>query len=335
MKNILSLIFALIFGALNLSATVSSDALNFTNCTWHSYFEYPNKTHFYAGEDVYVKVKAQKYQDIMFMELYCGNQYIRKESSTPYEWCQPNGSGDSYLRNLSPGNYKLKCKIKDKCGYTNYCYYDIVVTGNGGGGGGNHNTCSYSNPLMDLHWLKTLKQQHPNWKICEYKKNGKKYFQLYQCGITHYEIQWYDCEGNFICEHQNGHNPCGTVSGAQYIKCWYNPCGNNGGGGGQSHCTWDSWFTHPQNNSHFDSGEDVYCKVQPQKYQDIEFMELYVNGQYCRKETMYPYEWCKGGGNSDHKLRDLSPGTYNLKVKIKDKCGNYYEKNCTFYVDPH
>lgn len=232
MKNIFILTVALVLTfAQNISAKVAFEALDVTSsyCQWQSTWEYPKKHTFSTGEAIYVRVKPQKYQDIAYMELYVNNTFIRKETSYPYEWCK-GSSGDNYLRNLSPGNYKLKCKIVDKCGGCHYIYYDICVTGN------------------------------------------------------------------------------------------------------NKHCNWNSWFKYPQHNKHFNKGCDVYVKVDCQKYQDIEYMELYVNNQFVRKETSYPYEWCKGS-NGDHKLRNLQKGCYKLKVKIKDKCGNINYKHCTFYVD--
>ena len=166
------------------------------------------------------------------MDLYLGNKFIRRESSYPYEWCRPSG-GDNYLRNLSPGTYKLKCKIYDKCGGCHTIYYDICVQG-----------------------------------------------------------------------------------------------GNN-----QNYCNWNSWFKYPQNNHYYNYGQDVYVRVDAQKYQDIEYMELYLNNQYIRKESQYPYEWCKQNSNGDYKLRNMKKGCYHLKVRIKDKCGQYHEKTCTFYVN--
>lgn len=232
MKNIFILTVALVLTiAQNISAKVAFEALDMTStyCNWNAHYEYPQKHTFSPGEDVYVRVKAHKYQDIAYMELYVNNTFIRKETSYPYEWCK-GSSGDNYLRNLNPGNYKIKCKIVDKCGGCHYIYYDICVTGN-----------------------------------------------------------------------------------------------NN-------YCNWNSWFKYPQHNKHFNQGCDVYVKIDCQKYQDIEYMELYVNNQFVRKESSYPYEWCKGS-NGDHKLRDLHKGCYKLKVKIKDKCGDVNYKYCTFYVD--
>ena len=233
MKNIILIALALSVAIINnLSAKVTSSALDYTSCTWNSFFEYPNKHSYYAGEDIYVRVKAQKQYDINYMEIWVNNKYIRKETSAPYEWAKSGNNGDQYLRNLNPGHYKIKCKIVVKCGGCHYIYYEFDVKGNG------NNSCLY-----------------------------------------------------------------------------------------------DSWFKYPQHNKHYKSGCDMYVRVDCKKYQDIEYMEVYLNNQYIRKETQYPFEWCKGNGNGDYKLRNMKKGCHHLKLKIKDKCGNFHEQNCTFYVD--
>ena len=84
--------------------------------------------------------------------------------------------------------------------------------------------------------------------------------------------------------------------------------------------------------SHYQFRKYPYHRHPVLQYQDIAEMQLYVNGKFVRKETQYPYEWCKGSGNSDGYLRNLKRGTYNLKVRVKTKCGKWYEYFCKFYV---
>jgi hypothetical protein len=73
--------------------------------------------------------------------------------------------------------------------------------------------------------------------------------------------------------------------------------------------------------------------VKSEKYQDIEWMELYVNNRKVRRENAAPYEWGKPNSNGDHLLRRMKRGTYKLKCKYKTKCGKYLEKYSTIYVD--
>jgi hypothetical protein len=53
-----------------------------------------------------------------------------------------------------------------------------------------------------------------------------------------------------------------------------------------------------------------------------------------RKESQYPYEWGRPNSNGDQILRNLSPGSHTLKVKIVDKCGKvtYQTKEISIYV---
>ncbi|MEL6924158.1 MAG: hypothetical protein AAFO94_08930, partial [Bacteroidota bacterium] len=67
----------------------------------------------------------------------------------------------------------------------------------------------------------------------------------------------------------------------------------------------------------------------------IKYMELYVNGKQVRRESSYPYEWCKKGRNDDVYLRKLKPGTYRIKVVVYDTCGKKSYKECVIYVDGH
>ena len=55
-----------------------------------------------------------------------------------------------------------------------------------------------------------------------------------------------------------------------------------------TNCTWKSWFKYPANNGSYEAGKDIYTKVDPQKYQDIAYMEMYINGKFIRKESQYP-----------------------------------------------
>ncbi len=310
-----------------LIATVSSFA---GNCKWDSYFKYPkNGQTFQEGKDIYTLIYPKYKEHISYMELYINGKYIRKESSYPFEWCKGSGNSDHYLRNMKPGTYKLKAKIKDKCGNVNYIYCTFYVKGGGGNGGGNY--CKFNNPLYDLPWLKDIHKKFPNYTICMYKKNGKVLFKVYPCGQSHYTVYWYDCEGHMICKTTNG-SSSSSVHGAQLYKCYYKGCNGGGGNTGGGTCESKGWFKYPKNNGTYRYGSDVYVRFDVAKYQDVAYVELYVNGKFIRKETSYPYEWCKGTGNSDGYLRNLKRGTYNLKARIKTKCGDSTEYHAKFYV---
>lgn len=306
--------------------SIASSSEAETICVWDSWFKYPKANGNYdQGKDIYVRVDPRKYHDISYMELFINGKFIRKETSYPYEWGKQNGGGDHYLRNMKPGTYKLKVKIRDRCGRYHEKYCTIYVKGHGGG-----HACHFNNPLHDLHWLKDLKHKHPDYAICEYKINGKRLFKLYRTGVSHYTEYWYDCTGYLVCKFNNGF-PSDKVKHARLVKCWYNCHGHDT----PQYCNFKFWFKYPIANKHINKGEDIYVKVDVDNYKDVEYMALYINGKFVRKETSAPYEWGKPHSNGDNYLRRMHPGTYKILVKVRDRCGKTYEKYCIVEVKNH
>ena len=185
-----------------------------------------------VGQDVYVKVDAQKYQDIAYMDLYINGYKVRREMNAPYEWARPNSNGDHYLRNMKAGTYRLKCVVKTKCG-------------------------------------------------------GQ-----YQKELTFYV--------------KNQHN---------------------------NYCNTNYYYEYAKHNSSCQAGQDLYVKVKAEKHQDVEYMELYINGYKVRREMNAPYEWGRKNTNGDSALRNMRRGTYQLKCKIKTRCGEIKWKQSTVYVN--
>jgi len=229
--NFKSIFFAFI-AFISFSISASADGGYCNKNYWYENIQHGAT--YSAGQDVYVKVKAQKHYDIAHMTLYINGYKVRTESSAPYEWGRPNGGGDHYLRNLKTGNYKLKCVVKTKCGGTYYKYLDFYVRG-GHGGGHNGGACANNYRYM-------------------YGQNG--------------------------CQ----------------------------------------------------AGRDLYVKVGADYHNRVEYMELYINGYKVRREMHAPYEWGKPNTNGDHYLRNMKRGTYQLKCKIKTKCGGVEWKEKTITV---
>lgn len=189
-----------------------------------------------------------------------------------------------------------------------------------------HDVCHYTNPLYDLGWLKDKHHKYPNYKICEYEIHGKKYFQLYQCGISHFTEYWYDCYGREICKFNNGF-PCNDIKDARLVKCWYTPqhCGT------PQHCDYKVWFNDCKYKKAVVAGSNHKVVIGAENYHKIKWIELYINGHKIRRENNYPYEW-GGNGSNDQYLRNIQPGTYELKCVIYDECGKYREEYCKLVV---
>ncbi len=342
----LLLVAATVFFSINLSATNSaSTTTEETTCVWDSWFKYPQNNGYYeAGKAVYVRVDPKMKHHIAQMELFINGHFVRKESSYPFEWAKQGSSGDNVLRSLRPGSYKLKVRIKDKCGkyHEQYCTFHVK---------GHHNP----NP-GNCEWESWFKYPQHNGKypagkdvyvrVDPKQKQHIDYMELYLNGKlvrkeSSYPFEW--CRPNTSGDNYLRNLKPGTYKLTVKIKdkcgkynekhCVIYVEGHNYPNPG--HCEWESWFKYPKNNGNYPAGKDVYVRIDPKKYQDIEYMELYVNGNFVRKETSYPYEWAKGSGNNDGHLRNLKPGTYKISVKIKDKCGKYHEKHCVIYVKGH
>lgn len=342
MRNLIYL-FALTF-SFSLSASAESSEASFEtpSCNWNSWFQKPQCGNTYpTGTDLYVKVQPQNYYDIYYMELWVNNHYIRKENNYPYEWAKPGSNGDHYLRNLQPGTYKLKVKIKDKCGYKHYKYCTIYVTG--GGGGYCQKDFWYKYPQCgktyttgsDLY-VRVDPQKYQDVKYMELWVNGH-----YIRKENNYPYEWAKGSSgdNYLRNLQAGtyklkvkmKDKCG-YSYYKYCTVYvggYNP---NPPGGNTSYCHPNVWFHKtklewpPLYLEWPPLHVKMYVNVKAQYSQGVEWMKLYVNGQFVRKESSAPYEWGKPYLKNDHPLRNLQQGTtIYLKVKIKDKCGDIYQ----------
>jgi hypothetical protein len=342
MKNLIILFFAVLLSfTTNLSAeTTPATDIGGNNCTWKSWFKYPKSNGSYeAGKSVYVRVDPQKYQDIEYMEMYVNGKFIRKESQYPYEWAKGSGSSDSYLRNLKLGTYKLKCKIKDKCGQFHEVYNTFYVKG----GGSTGDQCNYK------AWFKypqngknydTGSDVYVRLDIDNYSKIS--YVELYINGKlirkeSQYPYEWAKGSGSSDSYLRNLKAGTYKLKARVYDKCgkykdYYCTFYVKGGGDTGGECSYKAWFKYPQNGKNYNVGSNVYVKLDAEGYNKISYVELYVNGKLVRKENQYPYEWAKGGGNSDSYLRNLKAGTYKLKARVYDKCGKYKDYYCTFYV---
>lgn len=94
----------------------------------------------------------------------------------------------------------------------------------------------------------------------------------------------------------------------------------------------DISFHNPQHGAYYHRGTDLYVKVNAHDYDGVEYVKLYVNGQYVRKESYAPYEWGKPHTYNDHILNNMHPGTYKLRAVAKDKRGYTSEKTITIHV---
>lgn len=347
MKN-LAIFFVLSFlsFSINLSAETKASSPESNYCVWKSWFKYPqnNATYDY-GKNIFVRVDPQKYRDIKEISLFINGRFIRTEYNFPFEWAKSGSSSDNILRSLKPGTYRLKAKIKTKCGRYYEIFCKFYVRGKGGQNPGN-TLCEYKawfkypqngkyfNPGSSVY-VKLDAQNYHRIKYVELFLNGKPIRKE----MT-FPYEWARPNGNgdhYLRNLKPGtyklkarvYDKCGKYK--DYYCTFYVKGGGNPGGGNNM-CKYKSWFKYPKNNGTYRYGDDVFVRVDTEKFQDIKEMHLFVNGKLVRVEYQYPFEWAKPNGNGDNYLRNLKRGTYNLKVRVKTKCGKWFEYFCKFYV---
>ena len=78
-------------------------------------------------------------------------------------------------------------------------------------------------------------------------------------------------------------------------------------------------FATPANNQNFPVGTNLYVKVDASDQDgSIKNVELYLNNQLVRRESVAPYEWGDPAQHDDPSLQNLQAGTYTLKAIATD-----------------
>jgi len=123
MKTVL---FYVLFSAVVLvQESYAQTAGRYQVCVNKATFSYPKKhQRIVAGGTMYIGVTPTNPSDIAFMELYLNGIFIGRDHSIPFLWGRER---TSKLRKIKRGNYRLECRIEDRCGTTHSIYKTIVV----------------------------------------------------------------------------------------------------------------------------------------------------------------------------------------------------------------
>ena len=300
MKKIifLSTLFMAFF---TMNVTATEAAADFGSCKYECYFKYPysNATYNY-GQQVKVEVKVKYgHNKIKYIKCFVGSKFIDTESRAPYQW-----RFSPKQMNLKSGDHWIKCVIYSHCGHQKEIRCKIIIKGHGGGGheGGGEEVCHFNSP-WELGWCKN--RFGKGYKVCVVKKGHKKYIKVKKC--NGHKWDWYNCKGYGIND----------VHGCYVVKC-YGSCHNDGGHA--NNCNYKGNINY---KLYHKNGWGNYIKVEfnPYKYQDIQWVELYIGGQRCSRESSAPYDWTP---QKSSRLSNLKKGKkYELKCKIYTKCGEY------------
>ncbi len=349
MKKTILIFLALFLNfSINLKGEKDVEISESFECTWKSWFKYPkNNSSIEENKAVYVRVDPSRYQDIAFMELYINGKFIRRENSYPFEWCKPSGFGDNYLRRLKKGTYKLKCRIKDKCGKYHELNCTIFIKGRSTNRQTGRQNCSYTAGIKypqngkafafgsDVYVLLNVQDQQ-NILYTELFMNGK-----FIRRETSYPYEWAKGTGSNDASLRNLKAGTYRLKSRVYDKCgkykdFYSTFYVKGGspaGDYKKICKHKVDFKYPPNGYIYGYGKQVYVKIEAENHKDIEEVQLYMNNKFIRTERTYPYEWGKNpNDNIDTELSMPKPGVYYLKCKVKTKCGDWHQHSIRIRV---
>ncbi|NND34296.1 MAG: hypothetical protein HKN76_17055 [Saprospiraceae bacterium] len=195
----------------------------------------------------------------------------------------------------------------------------------------NLSNCKFTNPLRDLVWLSKLHQSQPSMSIHEYQKGGHVYFKIFNCTKSSNRAYWYDCAGTYKGRTSQNDNDLANyiARGAKFRKSWFTTCLKLTVPAPL--CLTIAQFVAPGQNQPFLKGSNVQVGIDSRFPGNIKYIDLYINGQFVRREVHNPYRW-GSQRHVDHVLKGMSRGTYKLKAKIKDKCGGLKTITRTFRV---
>ena len=93
-----------------------------------------------------------------------------------------------------------------------------------------------------------------------------------------------------------------------------------------------SFFSTPADGAVFMQGDSVIVNVEASDPNgEVDNVKLYLNGEFLRLEGVVPYEWGHRS-NLDPELKNMQPGTYEIRALVEDNDGETSESSITISV---
>lgn len=290
-----------------------------TTCSWDADFGCIKQECVAPGSKVCLEVRNKMH--IEKCVLYINGQSCGVEKHWPYEWKVPR---------LSPGRYKMVCKVLDKCGKwtpieKTICIGDKTPTPSVCEWTGNFCPSTTQCVEDDFSVCVDFNGRHNAIRKCTLLIEGRK------VGVdTRYPFTWSSSQYRALKNLAPGQHTLTCIA-------WDN-CGNSqrfekelcvgekgeapkGGGGSGGSCSPAPWFKAPRVckfRGNFDVEVDVKNK------QIVRGVKLFVDGRFVSQENNYPFEWSTRKGR-DKKLRGLRRGNHKLTCVIMTTCGEVKE----------
>lgn len=281
-------------------------------------FDHPRHNYYYdEGFDANVRVTATDHDDYVdYVKLYLNDSYIGRDDHAPYQW-----SHYSALQNLSAGTYTLKAVAYDNYGKRTERKIVFHVKHNN-----QAPVVSFDKPyngqkftVGDDVFVRAVATDHDDY--VDYVKlyiNGN-----YVGRDSHAPYEWRNTDllknlsvGTYTLKAvaYDNHGKSKERSIKIHVEA--------------PSCNASAWFSAPANNAIFWEGDDVVVEFDATNAQDIEKIDLILNGTWVGEDRYAPYKW-----SNTSELKNMWAGDYELKAIVTDKCGDKTVKYRYFKVE--
>lgn len=300
-----------------------------------NFVEPSSNDNFPIGTDLYVKVEASDTDgNVQKVELYLNGTLVRAEGMPPYEWGDPNQQNDSDLQNLQQGTYLLRAVATDNDGATAEQIIEVtvgeVVVNN------NPPTVAFAAPQdnqefpigTDLYVRANASDSDGSLTKVDLFLNG-----TFVRSDNSAPYEWGD--GN---QPQSDPLLQNLAAGTYTLKA---VATDNEGASAETSITIqvndanspikDIYYVFPAPTEAFVSGSDVNVLVEASDDLVIRRVTLHLNGEGVGVKTEPPYLWGNTDGNNDALLKNMAPGTYELKA-VATYTDNTKETELTTFI---
>ncbi|MEM9884318.1 MAG: Ig-like domain-containing protein [Bacteroidota bacterium] len=276
-----------------------------------------------SGADVTVEVDATDDGRIRYIDLYLDGTFVRREGISPYQWGLST-QNDALLANMSTGTYTLEAIATDDEGNTGSSSITFTVEG------GNNNlapSLSFVNPTSGDN---LMAGGNLNVEVNATDSDGVvANVELFYDGVSQGDdnttpYQWIIANltvGTHSLRAIATDDDGATTEQSISVRVSASQSGDP-----------NVVFVMPTDGQNYAAGSDVMVEVNATDEDgSIRFVDLFLNGQFVRREGISPYEWGLST-QSDALLANMSAGSYTLEAIATDNDGNTSSETINFNV---
>lgn len=259
------------------------------------------------GADLNVEVLVTDPDGVDHVSLYLNDEFVRTENNAPYTW------DDSAVQDLQEGTYTLRAVATDSYGYADETSIVITISPDYT----NNTTLSFVSPAdgdsfdyqsdlevevaaSDPQGIENVKL-YLNENFVRQESNapydwGSGDNLLQNLGAGEYTLKAVSQDGYGDIQETSIVITIEEEEGSDFLVS----------------------FNTPADGDQIEEGSDLDVDVAASAPAGIDYVQLYVNGNFIRQENVAPYEWYPG---NDSIFDEMEPGSYTLTAIATDENG--------------